>query len=65
MPVENTLTGRTFIQEADVVVSARGTLNEKYWPKVDGFSDLKIPTMHSAAWDDRWVFEPGLLLPHS
>lgn len=53
MSVEKVDTGETFVDEADVVVSARGTLNDISWPKVEGFSDMKIPTMHSAAWNDR------------
>jgi hypothetical protein len=53
--VENLKTREISVDEADVVVSARGTLNDVSWPKVDGFSDLTIPTMHSAIWDDRLV----------
>jgi cation diffusion facilitator CzcD-associated flavoprotein CzcO len=51
--VKSLKTGETVEEEADVVVSARGTLNDISWPKIEGFSDVKIPVMHSAIWDDR------------
>ena len=51
--VKSLKTGETVDEEADVVVSARGTLNDISWPKIEGFSDVKIPVMHSAIWDDR------------
>ncbi len=53
--VERVETGEVFTDEADVVISARGTLNDISWPQVPGLSDLKIPVMHSAAWDNRSV----------
>ena len=54
MTVEKTDSGQTFVDEADVVISARGTLNDISWPKVEGFDTLKIPKMHSALWNDRY-----------
>jgi len=51
--VENLKTGDSLVKEADVVVSARGTLNDVSWPQIEGFSDVSIPVMHSAIWDDR------------
>lgn len=47
--------GTSFEEAADVVISARGTLNDMSWPDIEGFSDMKIPVMHSAKWDDRSV----------
>ncbi|KAF7960488.1 hypothetical protein EAE96_000168 [Botrytis aclada] len=55
--VENLETGETFTDEADVVISARGTLNNISWPKIEGLSDIKIPVMHSAAWDMNYDFK--------
>ncbi len=55
MTVERVETGEVFTDEADVVISARGTLNNISWPQVPGLSDLTIPVMHSAAWDNRSV----------
>jgi len=53
--VENTASGETIVDEADVVISARGTLNDMAWPDIPGLQDMTIPKMHSAAWDDRYV----------
>lgn len=53
--VVNENTGEAIVDEADVVISARGTLNHISWPNIPGLSDMKIPVMHSAAWDDRSV----------
>ncbi|KAH8591217.1 hypothetical protein B0O99DRAFT_632827 [Bisporella sp. PMI_857] len=55
--VTNLDSGETFADTVDVVVSARGTLNEKSWPDLEGFSDLKIPQIHSAAWDHKYNFQ--------
>ncbi|KAF7926569.1 hypothetical protein BELL_1310g00030 [Botrytis elliptica] len=55
--VKNLETGETITDEADVVISARGTLNNISWPKIEGLSDIKIPVMHSAAWDMIYDFK--------
>lgn len=53
--IENLETGEIFTDEADVVISARGTLNDMSWPQVPGLSSMKIPVMHSAGWDQKYV----------
>lgn len=53
--VERLESGEIFTDEADVVISARGTLNDMSWPQVPGLSEMKIPVMHSAAWDKKYV----------
>ena len=50
--VENLTTGTKFLDTADVVISARGSLNDINWPEVPGLQGMKIPVMHSAAWDE-------------
>ncbi|KAJ4190494.1 hypothetical protein NW767_011320 [Fusarium falciforme] len=55
--VKNLQTGETLEDRADVVISARGTLNERSWPDVLGLQDMKIPVMHSASWDESVNFE--------
>ncbi|KAH7108808.1 hypothetical protein EDB81DRAFT_430747 [Dactylonectria macrodidyma] len=55
--VENLRTGEIMLDKADVVISARGTLNEKSWPDIPGLQHMKIPVMHSAAWDESVDFE--------
>ena len=54
MTVKDTLSGKTFVDEANVVVSARGTLNDYKWPAVPGLKDFKGTLMHSAAWDSKY-----------
>jgi len=49
--VENVATGETFNEDADIVISARGTLNDIAWPKISGFDSFKGEVMHSAAWN--------------
>ena len=49
--VENVATGETFNEDADNVISARGTLNDIAWPKISGFDSFKGEVMHSAAWN--------------
>ncbi|KAH7039550.1 uncharacterized protein B0I36DRAFT_370652 [Microdochium trichocladiopsis] len=49
---ENLRTGEIIKDEADVVINARGSLNEMSWPDIPGVRDMKIPVIHSAAWDD-------------
>jgi len=51
--VENVITREVKVDSADVLIGARGTLNNIAWPEITGLSDMKIPIMHSAAWDDR------------
>lgn len=49
--VEETATGKVIEDEADVVVSARGILNDYAWPKIDGLWEFQGKVVHSAAWD--------------
>ncbi|OIW29099.1 FAD/NAD(P)-binding domain-containing protein [Coniochaeta ligniaria NRRL 30616] len=50
--VKNLLTGQVFNKTANVLVSARGGLNDISWPKIDGLWDFKGKLMHSARWDE-------------
>jgi cation diffusion facilitator CzcD-associated flavoprotein CzcO len=49
--VRRTDTGETFEEKADVVVSARGNLNQPAWPQIKGLDSFKGEKMHSAAWN--------------
>ncbi|KAK5000128.1 hypothetical protein LTR66_000953 [Elasticomyces elasticus] len=51
--VKNSLTGETFIDEANIVISARGSLNDYKWPNIPGLKDFQGTLMHSAAWDPK------------
>ena len=48
--------GTTFEDSCDVLISARGLLNTKQWPKIEGFEKFKGEVMHSAAWNDSYDF---------
>lgn len=48
--------GKTFDDESDVVVSARGNLNTKMWPDVEGLWNFKGEIMHSSEWNDKYDF---------
>ena len=51
--MENLATGETFEDDADIVVTARGTLNEPKYPNLPGMKDFKGEIMHSATWNDK------------
>ncbi len=53
LTVENLESGDIIHDVADVVISARGSLNEMSWPDIPGLKEMAIPVMHPAAWDDR------------
>ncbi|CAF3645406.1 unnamed protein product [Fusarium graminearum] len=50
-------TGATITEEVDVVISARGGLNDISWPDIPGFNTFKGKKMHSAAWDQEYDFK--------
>lgn len=50
--VKNLATEETIHDQADVVISARGSLNTPSWPDIDGLKTFKGEVMHSAAWNE-------------
>ncbi|EEU41316.1 uncharacterized protein NECHADRAFT_45940 [Fusarium vanettenii 77-13-4] len=46
-----TISQRTFVDKADVVISARGNLNDIQWPDIEGLQTFQGKLMHSATWD--------------
>ncbi|KAK4506876.1 hypothetical protein PRZ48_000609 [Zasmidium cellare] len=48
--------GSIFRDDCDVLVSARGNLNNKKWPDIEGLWDFKGEVMHSAAWNEDYDF---------
>ena len=44
--------GETFEEECDVVVTARGQLNNISWPDIAGLDRFKGKIMHSSDWDE-------------
>ncbi|POR38890.1 Uncharacterized protein TPAR_00894 [Tolypocladium paradoxum] len=55
--VEKTDTGDIITEEADIVVAARGNLNDIAWPVIPGLETFKGKRMHSAAWDADYDFK--------
>jgi cation diffusion facilitator CzcD-associated flavoprotein CzcO len=55
LTVEKTQTGEVFEDDADVLISARGNLNNIAWPEIPGFDTFKGEVMHSAAWNQEYV----------
>jgi cation diffusion facilitator CzcD-associated flavoprotein CzcO len=45
-----------FEDTSDIIVSARGNLNNKQWPDTPGLWDFKGEIMHSAAWNQDYDF---------
>ena len=50
--MEKTATGETFVEEADFVISCRGSLNDFAWPDIPGIGSFQGEKMHSAAWNE-------------
>ena len=51
--VYNTSKQETIRDKADVVISARGALNDLAWPKIDSLHSFYGKIVHSADWDTR------------
>ncbi len=45
-------TGEAFTETCDVLITARGQLNEVSWPKIPGLDKFQGKIMHSGAWDE-------------
>jgi cation diffusion facilitator CzcD-associated flavoprotein CzcO len=54
--VEDLATGMTIDDEANVLVTARGQLNEIKWPDIPGLDTFSGKVMHSGAWDTEYDF---------
>jgi len=52
--VKNLKTGEVIQDQADVIVSARGNLNNAAWPEIKGLETFKGEVMHSAKWNERY-----------
>ena len=50
--VKNLTTGETFVDEADVVIGARGAFTRTLWPEIDGLWDFAGKIVHSGQWDE-------------
>ncbi|KAM0588527.1 hypothetical protein ACHAQF_003345 [Verticillium nonalfalfae] len=50
--VQDLKSGLVFEETADLVISAKGGLNQIKWPRIKGIEDYQGKLMHSAAWDE-------------
>lgn len=50
--VQKTGSGDVFEEEVDVVLAARGQLNDVSWPEVPGLDKYRGKLLHSAEWDE-------------
>ncbi|KAL8359528.1 hypothetical protein RB601_007785 [Gaeumannomyces tritici] len=50
-------TGETFKEEADILISARGQLNDIAWPEIPGLDKFKGKLLHSGGWDTTYDFK--------
>lgn len=55
LSIEKTKTGEIIEDDADVLISARGGLNDIAWPKIPGFETFQGEVMHSADWHQESV----------
>jgi cation diffusion facilitator CzcD-associated flavoprotein CzcO len=55
LTVKNNKTGETFQDTANILVSAKGGLNQIAWPQIKGLKQFAGKLMHSGAWDERSV----------
>lgn len=52
--VRNLATGELIHDQSDVVISARGNLNNPSWPDIDGLKTFEGEVMHSAKWNEQY-----------
>lgn len=50
--VQKTDTGEIFTETVDVLIAARGQLNEVSWPEVPGLDKYRGKLLHSAEWEE-------------
>ncbi|KAH7075495.1 hypothetical protein BKA63DRAFT_413523 [Paraphoma chrysanthemicola] len=55
--VKDLVTGELKHDQSDVLISARGNLNNPSWPEIDGFNTFKGEVMHSATWNENYDFK--------
>lgn len=54
--VHNLKTGVKFDEEINVLIAAKGQLNEISWPDIEGLDSFEGKIMHSADWDTSYDF---------
>ncbi|KAH6984737.1 hypothetical protein BKA56DRAFT_481176 [Ilyonectria sp. MPI-CAGE-AT-0026] len=57
LTVQQVDTGEIFTEDADVVISAKGNLNQFAWPSIPGIDMFEGEKMHSAQWNQSYDFQ--------
>ncbi|EWY88032.1 hypothetical protein FOYG_09394 [Fusarium oxysporum NRRL 32931] len=61
LTVKNNKTGETFQDTANILVSAKGGLNQIAWPQIKGLKQFAGKLMHSGAWDESYDLKNKLV----
>ncbi len=51
--VENLKTGEIFVEDCNILITARGQLNNMSWPNIPGLDKFQGKIMHSGDWDEK------------
>lgn len=57
--VQDLDSGSVYSDQADILISATGALNNWKWPDIPGLHDFKGKLMHSARWDEDYDYSVG------
>lgn len=52
--IRDSVTGATFEDSADVLMTGEGVLNEWSWPAIPGIHSFEGPLLHSANWNEQF-----------
>lgn len=52
LTVQNLKTGEIFIEDCNILITARGQLNNMSWPNIPGLDKFQGKIMHSGQWDE-------------
>ncbi|KAI0150263.1 flavin-binding monooxygenase [Xylariaceae sp. FL1272] len=56
LEIHNLETGERFLDDADVLVVARGLLATPAWPEIDGLKQFQGELVHSARWNEKYDY---------
>lgn len=56
LTIEDLVTSEILEDEADILIAARGSLNDIRWPTIDGLNSFNGEMMHSAKWNQEYDF---------
>lgn len=59
--VQDLDSGTVYQDQADILISGTGSLNNWKWPAIPGLHDFKGKLMHSARWDESYDYTVSIL----